>query len=69
MIHDHLTEGGLYIINAITALIQKDAMPGIMAQELCARVFGATKMIQVSPGYPEHLRQNVLILSEKSMKK
>lgn len=66
LIHARLREGGLYIINVITALTGKDAMPGIMAQELLARVFGSARMQQVSNGYPEHLSQNVLVVAEKN---
>ena len=65
LIHAHLREGGLYIINVITALTGQDAMPGIMAQELMARVFGSAWTRQVSTSYPEHLSQNVLVLAAK----
>ena len=67
-VFDCLEEGGLYLVNAITARTGPRAMPGILALETMSRIFGHARMIPVRPDFPPEQNQNVILHAQKGEK-
>lgn len=68
LIRRHLSGGGVYVVNIITALMGEEAKPGIAAQETLKSYFSNIVFTRVRRDLPPEERQNcILIASDRKI--